>query len=127
MRGVTRTPTSAPALQWQDSGVEIIYGDMDHPDSMQSALHGATVVFGVTDFWQHLKNPEVHKQAAERGCSANEVGFEREIAQGKVSVHKVLLHAMLTPFEGAHRRCSCHAAHPGAIGILDPLVCADRK
>lgn len=42
------------------------------------------MVFGMTDFWRHLKDPEVHKMAAKRVCSANEIAFEREIAQGKV-------------------------------------------
>lgn len=84
LRGVTRKPFSEAAVNWQYRGVEIVYGDMDRPESMQEALQGAAVVFGVTDFWQHLKDPEVHKRAAELECSANEIAFEREISQGKV-------------------------------------------
>ena len=65
-------------------GIEIVYGDMDRPGSLKKALDGATVVFGLTDFWQYLKDPKVQQQAAEWEYSANETAFKREIAQGWV-------------------------------------------
>lgn len=64
--------------------MEIIQGDLDLSDSIRRALKGATVVFGVTDFWQHLKDPEVQRQAAEWESATNEVAYRREIEQGKV-------------------------------------------
>lgn len=72
------------AANWQNKGVEIIQGDLDLSDSIRRALKGATVVFGVTDFWQHLKDPEVQRQAAEWESATNEVAYRREIEQGKV-------------------------------------------
>ena len=65
-------------------GVEIVFGDLDQPGSIRRALRGATVIFGVTDFWQHLKDPEVQRQAAEWEGFSNEIAFRREIEQGKV-------------------------------------------
>lgn len=57
---------------------------MDDPQSLRKALQGATVVFGVTDFWQHLKDSEVQRQAAERNEPINALAFKREIEQGQV-------------------------------------------
>jgi uncharacterized protein YbjT (DUF2867 family) len=84
LRGVTRKPSSPAATQWQKAGVEIVYGDLDNLESLRRAVQDATIVFGVTDFWQHLKDPEVQRQAAENGRPINAIAFEREIAQGQV-------------------------------------------
>lgn len=84
LRGVTRKPSIPAAAQWQKKGVEIVCGDMDDPQSLRKALQGATVVFGVTDFWQHLKDSEVQRQAAERKKPINALAFNREIEQGRV-------------------------------------------
>lgn len=72
------------AVRWKNEGVEIFTGDLDDEESLREALYGATVVFGVTDFWQHLKNPEVQRQAAESGEPINAIAFKREIEQGRV-------------------------------------------
>jgi len=56
---------------------------------MRRAVQDATVVFGVTDFWQHLKDPQVQRQAAESGEPINAIAFEREIAQGQVCASAV--------------------------------------
>ena len=61
-----------------------MYGDLNDADSLRRALQDATVVFGVTDFWQHLKDSQVQRQAAESGEPINAVAFQREIAQGRV-------------------------------------------
>ncbi|KAF2993523.1 hypothetical protein E8E13_001873 [Curvularia kusanoi] len=89
LRGVTRRPTSAAAVQWQIKGVEMVYGDLELPGSMRRALKGATVVFGVTDFWQHIRDPEVQQQAADWAGSTSEIAFRREIQQGWTLVDAV--------------------------------------
>jgi len=86
LRGVTRKPSSVTAVRWQNKGIETVYRDMDQPASMRRALKGATAVFGVTDFWQHIKNPEAHRQADEWEGVANEIAFRREIEEGKVRI-----------------------------------------
>ncbi|KAF1927327.1 NAD(P)-binding protein [Didymella exigua CBS 183.55] len=58
MHGVTRKPSSPAAVQWEMPGIEIAYGDLDDAESLCKALRGANIVFGVTDFWQHLKDPK---------------------------------------------------------------------
>lgn len=84
LRGVTRKPSSPAAVKWKSEGVEIVPGDLDDVESLRNALHGATVVFGVTDFWQHLKDPEIQRQAAASGEPINKIAFKREIEQGCV-------------------------------------------
>lgn len=61
-----------------------MYGDLDDVESMHRAVQDATVVFGVTDFWQHIEDPQVQRQAAESGEPINAIAFKREIAQGQV-------------------------------------------
>ena len=84
LRGITRRPSSPAALRWQKAGVENVYGDMDDPDSLCKAMQDATVVFGMTDFWQHLKDMQLQRQAAESGDPINALAYKREIVQGRV-------------------------------------------
>jgi hypothetical protein len=86
VRGITRDPSKPSAKKWQDQGVEVVAGDLDDTQSLKKAFEGANVIFGTTDFWQHLLNPENHKLAAEQGRTPNEVAYDREVAQGKAVV-----------------------------------------
>lgn len=52
-----------------------MYGDLGNPESLRGVVEDATVVFGVTDFWQNLKDPKVQRQAAESGKAINAVAF----------------------------------------------------
>jgi hypothetical protein len=66
--------------------VEVVAGELGDVESLKKAFEGANVIFGFTDFWQHLTNPESHKLAAEQGRTPNEVAYDQEVAQGKAIV-----------------------------------------
>ncbi|KAJ9667037.1 hypothetical protein H2201_002871 [Coniosporium apollinis] len=83
IRGISRDPSKASSKVWSDKGVEMVAGDLDNLESLQTAFKGANVIFGVTDFWQAIGNPKNHQKAAERGVTINEVAYEIEVQQGK--------------------------------------------
>lgn len=86
MRGVTRKLSSLAVRQWHRAVVNIVFGDLDDSESLRRPVQDAAVVYGVTDFWQHLKDPQVQRQAAKSSEAINAVAFKREIAQGRVCV-----------------------------------------
>jgi hypothetical protein len=86
VRGITRDPSKPAAKTWASQGVEVVAGELDDTNSLKDAFKGADVIFGFTDFWQHLANPENHKLAAEQGRTPNEVAYDREVAQGRAIV-----------------------------------------
>lgn len=57
---------------------------MNDPDSLWRVMQDATFVFGMTDFWQHLKDSRLQRRAAESGEPINALASKREIAQGRV-------------------------------------------
>ena len=63
--------------------MNVLAGDLGDARSLKKAFEGANVIFGFTDFWQHLASPESHKLAAEQGRTPNEVAYDAEVAQGK--------------------------------------------
>jgi hypothetical protein len=63
-----------------------VAGDLDDPSSLKTAFSNSAVVFGSTDFWQHLIDPASHALAASQGRTPNEVAYDREVAQGKTLV-----------------------------------------
>jgi hypothetical protein len=86
VRGITRDPSKESSKKWASQGVETVAGDLDNLESLKKAFSGANVVFGSTDFWQHLQDPNTHQLAAEQKRTPNEVAYDREVAQGKVIV-----------------------------------------
>jgi hypothetical protein len=83
VRGITRDPSKPSATKWSSQGVEVVAGNLDDPKSLEEAFQGANVIFGGTDFWQHLNNPATHKLATEQQRTPNEVAYDREVAQAK--------------------------------------------
>jgi len=61
----------------------MITADLDDVASLKAALKGSNVIFGVTDFWQHIKNPANHQKAIATGKTINVVAYEAELQQGK--------------------------------------------
>jgi hypothetical protein len=83
VRGLTRDPSKPSAQEWVSKGAEVVAAELDDVESLKKAFKGASVIFGVTDFWQHVQIPAVHERAAKEGRSANEVAYDREVEQGK--------------------------------------------
>ena len=64
LRGVTRDPSSSKSESLLSLGVEMVYGDIDHPASLDAAFKGASAIFSVTDFWLGFASASVREKAA---------------------------------------------------------------
>lgn len=53
VRAITRDPTKTSAQELEGLGCEVVAADADDADSIERALQGAEIVFGVTvsDYW----------------------------------------------------------------------------
>ncbi|KAH7073089.1 hypothetical protein BKA63DRAFT_446388 [Paraphoma chrysanthemicola] len=81
VRGITRDLSKAASRKWAARGADMVAGDLDVPDTMAEAFHGANVIFGTTDFVQHLQNPQIIAKGGTR--PVNELATEREFEQAK--------------------------------------------
>jgi uncharacterized protein YbjT (DUF2867 family) len=55
VRALTRNPDSEKAKALKEAGAEVVKGDLDDVESLQTALKGMYGVFGVTNFWEHFE------------------------------------------------------------------------
>lgn len=83
VRGVTRDPAKPESQAWAAKGVKLVKADLNDAVSLKAAFAGSTVVFGVTDFWGILGDPEVQARAQTSGIPANELAYELEVQQGR--------------------------------------------
>ncbi|KAF2678185.1 NAD(P)-binding protein [Lentithecium fluviatile CBS 122367] len=83
VRGLTRDPTKPSATALQSQGIEVVATDLNDTESLKKAFAGATVIFAITDFWQHIQDPSAHALAQSRGVTINEIAYEQEVRQGK--------------------------------------------
>ncbi|USP81338.1 hypothetical protein yc1106_08612 [Curvularia clavata] len=90
VRGITRDLTKETSTKWANRGADMVAGDLDVPDSMEKAFHGANVIFGTTDFVQHLQDPQIIANAGAR--HVNEVATEREFEQAKRLIDAAAAH-----------------------------------
>lgn len=82
IRGVTRNASSSQAKKLSARGVEMVEADLDDPRSLSAAFTGASVIYGVTDFWKPLSDPKLtqHKNPDQ---SLSRWAYEYELRQGK--------------------------------------------
>ncbi|KAM0123685.1 hypothetical protein ACHAP3_010940 [Botrytis cinerea] len=83
VRGITRDSSKESAKAWAARGVDVVVADLDVPGTMEKAFRGANVIFGTTDFVQHLQDPKIVAKAQEQGRPINELATEREFEQAK--------------------------------------------
>ena len=76
--------TSAQALEAR--GIEMVVGDLDHPDTLTAVFSGAHAIFAITDFWQPSFNSE-NRAKLKEGQIMNQYCFDREVQQGKNIAH----------------------------------------
>ncbi|KAI4629791.1 uncharacterized protein J4E87_002978 [Alternaria ethzedia] len=93
VRGITRDTSKPSATELSSQGVEVVAGNLDDLESLKNGFKGANVIFGNTDFWGHLNDPATHKLAAEQKRTANEVAYDREVAQAKAIIDAAAAHA----------------------------------
>jgi uncharacterized protein YbjT (DUF2867 family) len=61
LRAVTRDPESAKSQALKERGVQLVTGDLNHVESLKTAVKGSYGVFGMTDFWS-IHSQEVEMQ-----------------------------------------------------------------
>lgn len=82
VRGVSRNISAPQSKAWESKGVEMVQADANDTSSLIAAFKGATVVFGVTDFWTIFRDPESQSKK-KPGQDITEYCFEVELQQGK--------------------------------------------
>ncbi|KAJ0123959.1 uncharacterized protein J7T55_012432 [Diaporthe amygdali] len=83
VRGVTRNPDKLESQAWAAKGVELVKADLNDAASLKSALAGSTLIFGVTDFWGIVSDPEIQGRAQTSSLPANVLAYELEVQQGR--------------------------------------------
>ncbi|KAG9250041.1 uncharacterized protein F5Z01DRAFT_731162 [Emericellopsis atlantica] len=83
VRGITRDPSKESARALASRGADVVTADLDVPGSMEKAFRGANVIFGTTDFVQHLQDPKIIAAAQAENRPVNELATERETEQAK--------------------------------------------
>ncbi|KAJ4178296.1 hypothetical protein NW755_013308 [Fusarium falciforme] len=89
VRGITRNPAKPESQKWAAKGVELVKADLNDAASLKAAFAGSTVVFGVTDFWGIVGDPEIQKRAQESGRPVNVLAYDLEVQQGRNIVDAV--------------------------------------
>ncbi|KAL7942486.1 NmrA-like family domain-containing protein [Trichoderma barbatum] len=54
VRAVTRDPSKEIAQLYKEQGAEVIIANLDDKSSLLKAFSGATAVFAVTNYWEHM-------------------------------------------------------------------------
>jgi hypothetical protein len=83
IRGVTRNVSSPAAQKFASLGVEIVYADLDKPETLEGVFEGANLVFSVTNYWEPFFRPDLRLKAEEEGKSYRKFAGEVEYNQGK--------------------------------------------
>jgi uncharacterized protein YbjT (DUF2867 family) len=60
VRCLSRNTTSDKARALRQAGGELVAGDLGDRASLQAAMRGCDVVFGVTNFWEHFEGERQH-------------------------------------------------------------------
>ncbi|KAJ4180388.1 hypothetical protein NW767_014393 [Fusarium falciforme] len=89
VRGITRNPAKPESQKWAAKGVELVKADLNDAASLKAAFAGSTVVFGVTDFWGIVGDPQIQKRAQESGRPVNVLAYDLEVQQGRNIVDAV--------------------------------------
>ncbi|KAG6890059.1 hypothetical protein C0995_012517 [Termitomyces sp. Mi166 len=82
IRGVTRDVTQEASKNLEAKGIEMVAGDLDNTSSLIPAFEGAHVIFGVTDFWQPIRHPEITVPLPS-GQPLNQACYHLEVQRGK--------------------------------------------
>jgi uncharacterized protein YbjT (DUF2867 family) len=79
VRAVTRNPSAEPARALAQQGADVVWADLDQPDSVRAAFAGAYGAFCVTNFWEHLSAEREIAQAAAMAAAARHAGVAHVI------------------------------------------------
>lgn len=59
VRAITRNVNSDAAKSLASLGAEVVFADLDDEPSLLEAFEGATAIFGVTNFWEHIYSKSI--------------------------------------------------------------------
>lgn len=79
VRAITRNPDSDKARALAGLGAQVVAGDADAPETLESALAGAYGVFCVTNFWEHMSPPRELAQATAMAGAAERAGGQHVV------------------------------------------------
>lgn len=78
-RALTRDPSSGKARALAELGAEVVAADVDDPESLRRAFHGAHGAFCVTFFWDHFSPEREKVQARAMAEAARDAGVKHVI------------------------------------------------
>ena len=79
VRAVTRHPDSDKARQLERAGAQIVYADMDKPETLDAAFASAHGAFCVTNFWEHYSADREDAQARAMAHASKRAGLQHVI------------------------------------------------
>lgn len=79
VRAVTRDVNSDKAKALAARGAEVVYADLEHPETIQKAMEGAYGAFCVTFFWSHLSPERESAEAQAMAAAAKATGLKHVI------------------------------------------------
>ncbi|QRR00310.1 NmrA/HSCARG family protein [Dyadobacter sandarakinus] len=79
VRAVTRHPDSEAARVLAMKGAEVVFGDLNEPESVRQVLRGAYAAYFVTFFWEHFSPEKELMQAKTMAQEAAAAGLEHAI------------------------------------------------
>ncbi len=79
VRALTRKARSEKAVELSRLGAEVMEADLDDPESLKRAFHGAYGAYCVTNFWEHFSPVRELAQAANMAEAAREAGLQHVI------------------------------------------------
>ncbi|KAK1832270.1 NmrA-domain-containing protein, partial [Podospora conica] len=88
VRAVTRNTTKDAAKKLEAQGAEVVAADLDDKASLVKAMEGASAVFGVTNFWEHLDKQKETTQGKNLVDAAKETGVQHFIFSSLPNVSK---------------------------------------
>lgn len=87
LRAMTRHTDGDAAKALRTAGVDVVYGDLDDPDSLRAALDGVWGVFGVQNTWEAGVEGE-ETQGKRLATLAREAGVEHYVYASVGSAHR---------------------------------------
>jgi uncharacterized protein YbjT (DUF2867 family) len=78
-RALTRNPSSDKAKELAELGAEVVEADLDNPEGLGRAFHGAYGAYCLTNFWEHFSPAKELAQAANMAKAAREAGLKHVI------------------------------------------------
>ena len=74
-RAITRNPTSEKARALAAAGAEVVAGDADDPETLETAFAGVDCAYCVTNFWEHGSAERETRQAAALARATGRAGI----------------------------------------------------